>query len=65
MKINSMRLLVIALLIGLIAGVLLGLFYVAIPAGNGDVMYMLLGMIANDLGHVLNSMFNRRSGQSE
>lgn len=51
---------VIVLLIGMIAGVILGLFFVAIPHGNGDVMYMLLGMVANDLGHVLNSMFNKR-----
>lgn len=64
MKINGMRMLVIIMLIGLIAGVLAGLFSIAIPQGNGDVMYMLLGVIAGELGHVLNSMFNKR-GQTE
>jgi hypothetical protein len=60
MKINNMRMLAIGLLVGMIGGIFAGLFFVAIPSGNGDVMYMALGMIIDNLGHMLSSTFNGR-----
>ena len=60
MKINNMRMLAIGMLVGLIGGIFAGLFFISIPAGNGDVMYMALGMIIDNLGHMLSSTFNGR-----
>ena len=59
MKINSMKLMIISMLMCLMAGVIVGLFFISIPEGNSDVAYMLLGILANDLGHAINNMFKK------
>ena len=61
MKANSMKMSVIVMLILLMAGVLSGLFFIAIPQGNADVLYMLLGMLANDLGHAVGGIYKKEN----
>lgn len=60
MKINNMRMLTIGILVGLVGGIFAGLFFISVPAGNSDVMYMGLGMVIDNLGHMLSSTFTGR-----
>ena len=59
MKINSIKFLIIIMLIMMMVGILLGLFTIKIPEGNTEVLYMLLGVLAATLGRAVSDMFKR------
>ena len=59
MKINSIKFLIIIMLILMMTGILLGLFMVEIPEGNTEVLYMLLGVLAATLGRAVSDMFKK------
>jgi len=58
-KINSIKFLIIIMLILMMTGILLGLFMVEIPEGNTEVLYMLLGVLAATLGRAVSDMFKK------
>ena len=59
MKINSIKLTVVILLAVMISGIAVGLFYVTIPDGNGEVFYMLIGILAATLGRAVADLFKK------
>lgn len=59
MKINSMKLLVVIMLLFLTIGIVAGLFFVEIPDGNREVAYTLLGAIASILISSINNLFRK------
>ncbi len=59
MRINSMKLTVIIGLLLFLAGTMTGLFFKAIPVGNGDVIYMFVGILLGILSHAVSGMFKK------
>jgi len=43
----------------MIAGILMGLFFIEIPEGNREVAYMLLGIIGTTLVRAIGDMFKK------
>lgn len=59
MRINSMKLTIIVSLLIFLAGTMAGLFFRAIPEGNGDVIYMFVGILLGILSHAISGMFKK------
>ncbi len=59
MKINSMKLVIIMALIIFLAATMTGLFFKSIPTGNGDVLYMFVGLILGILANAISTMFKK------
>ena len=59
MKINSMKLTIIIGLMMFLTGTMAGLFFRAIPDGNGDVIYMFVGIMLGILSHAISGMFKK------
>lgn len=59
MKINSMKLTIIIGLLIFLAGTMTGLFFQSIPEGNGDVIYMFVGILLGILSHAISGMFKK------
>ncbi len=59
MRINSMKLTVIIILAVMITGTVTGLFYKEIPAGNREVMFMVLGSLITGFISAIVSLFKK------
>ncbi len=59
MKINNIKLTVVILLMIMIAAISSGLFFISIPEGNGDVFYMLIGILLATLGRAMADLFKK------
>lgn len=59
MKINSMKLLIIFGFMTTLNGIIIGLFFRAIPDGSGDVFYLVVGSVVTILTVIVNNMFRR------
>ncbi|MCK5612664.1 hypothetical protein KAR91_62910 [Candidatus Pacearchaeota archaeon] len=59
MKINSMKLTIIIGLLLFLGGTMAGLFFRSIPVGNGDVIYMFVGILLGILSHSISGMFKK------
>jgi len=59
MKINSIKLTVVVMLVLMITGILIGLFFIEIPEGNREVAYMLLGIIGTTLVRAIADLFKK------
>ncbi len=59
MRINSIKLSVVILLALMIAGIAVGLFFIQIPEGNGEVFYMLIGVLAATMGRAVADLFKK------
>lgn len=59
MRINSMKLTIILGLLLFLAGTMTGLFFQSIPDGNGDVIYMFVGILLGILSHAISGMFKK------
>ena len=59
MRINSMKLSVIIMLVVLLSGIIVGLFFIEIPEGNREVAYTLLGMIGTSLIYAISDLFKK------
>jgi hypothetical protein len=59
MKINSMKLTIIIMLAFMVSGVVVGLFYKEIPAGNREAALIVLGTLISELGHAIADMFKK------
>ena len=59
MKINSMKMIIIIAMLMFLAGTMTGLFFKAIPDGNGDVIYMFVGILLGILSHSISNMFKK------
>ena len=59
MKINNIKTLVVIALMLMLSGIILGLFFVAIPEENEKVAYMLIGMIGTALIQAITDLFKR------
>jgi hypothetical protein len=59
MKINSMKLAIIISMLLFLAGTMTGLFFRAIPDGNGDVIYMFVGILLGILSTAIMNMFRK------
>lgn len=59
MKINSMKLIIIIGLLLFLSGTMAGLFFKPIPVGNGDVIYMFVGILLGILSHAISGMFKK------
>ena len=60
MKINSMKLTIILIQLLMIGGIVGGLFFIEIPAGNREVAFVILGALVVDMVHSINNMMNKR-----
>ena len=61
MRINSIKLTVVIMLMVMIAGIMMGLFYIEIPEGNREVAYMLLGIIGTTLVRAIADLFKKET----
>ena len=59
MRINTMKLSIIIILLMMISGIIVGLFYVKIPEGNGEVFYMMAGMLLGIVSTIIVLMFKK------
>lgn len=59
MKINSMKLTIIMSMLLFLGGTMTGLFFRAIPDGNGDVIYMFVGILLGILSTAIMNMFKK------
>ncbi len=59
MRINSMKLTIILILIGFLAGIMAGLFFRTMPDGNEDVIYMFIGILLGILSHAISGLFKK------
>ena len=59
MKINSMKLTIIMSMLLFLGGTMTGLFFRAIPDGNGDVIYMFVGILLGILSTAIMTMFRK------
>jgi len=60
MKINSMKLTIIIMQLLMIAGIVVGLFFIEIPTGNREVSFVILGALTVDMVHSINNMMNKK-----
>lgn len=54
-----MKLTIIISMLIFLAGIMAGLFFKSIPAGNGDVIYMFVGILLGILSTAINNMFKK------
>ena len=54
-----MKLTIIIGLMMFLAGTMAGLFFRKIPEGNGDVIYMFVGILLGILSHAISGMFKK------
>jgi len=59
MKINSMKLTIIMSMLLFLAGTMTGLFFKSIPDGNGDVIYIFVGILLGILSTAITNMFKK------
>lgn len=59
MKINSMKMIIIILLIVFLSGVMVGLFFKPVPDVNVEVIYMSIGMMFGILATSITTMFRK------
>lgn len=59
MKINTMKLTIIIFLLLMISGIIIGLFFIKIPDGNGEVFYMMAGMLLGIVSTIIVLMFKK------
>lgn len=54
-----MKLLIIIMLLMMITGIIVGLFFIRIPEGNGEVFYMMAGMLLGIASTIIVLMFKK------
>ena len=59
MRINTMKLTIIIIMLLFLGGTMTGLFFKAIPDGNGDVIYMFVGILLGILSTAIMTMFRK------
>ena len=59
MKINSMKMTIIMSMLIFLGGTMTGLFFKSIPDGNGDVIYMFVGILLGIMSTAITNMFKK------
>jgi len=59
MKINTIKFLVVTMLILMVCGIVVGLFLLEIPPGNREVAYTILGTLIASTIHAISDLFKK------